>query len=199
MTGASTPKDVLAIGAAGFTYPRDVSAFSGVSTIDAVDVDPNMRMFAEEHFLPEPLSSKVSFFPDSGRYFLFETIAKKKLYDIAFIDVYFGKMSIPNEFLTREFFVDVDHVVRDHHTLYNMILDTNLSSDFARRTLATLRAATGHVYYHILPRAGAPIANFIVTTYSIDGYKEYIPPTDTPIYTDDQGTYESDKIDLFQK
>ena len=61
---------VLAVGAAGFTFPRDVSALPEVERVDAVDVDPDVLDIAERHFLPQPLPAKVRFVPVSARYAL---------------------------------------------------------------------------------------------------------------------------------
>ena len=192
------PTSVLAIGTAGFTYPRDVSEMLSVQTVDAVDIEPHLMAISEKYFLPKPLdTSRVHFFADSGRYYLLNTSLEKKTYDAAFVDVYFGKMSIPNECLTKEFFASVDRVVRDHHALYNMILDVGLQSDLAQSTLASLRSVSGHVYYHVLAKGNSRLANYIVSTYPIPGYVEYQPRSGVTLYTDDLGSYETDKIKMF--
>ena len=47
---------LLVIGAAGFTFPRDVATLPFVERIDAVDVDPVVLEVAEHHFLRQRLS-----------------------------------------------------------------------------------------------------------------------------------------------
>src|SRR5205085_12529725 len=59
---------VLVIGAAGFTFPRDVAAISGMKRVDAVDVDPVVKDIAERNFLRQRLPSKIRFLPLSARY-----------------------------------------------------------------------------------------------------------------------------------
>src|SRR5437763_1344425 len=58
---AAGSEQVLVIGAAGFTFPRDAAGLPLVKRIDAVDVDPSVLEIAERHFLQRPLPSKVRF------------------------------------------------------------------------------------------------------------------------------------------
>src|SRR5262249_20088580 len=62
------PETALVIGAAGFTFPRDVAADPHVQRIDAVDVDPAVRNIAVREFLRQSLPAKVRFLPLSARY-----------------------------------------------------------------------------------------------------------------------------------
>ena len=47
--------------------------------------------------------------------------------------------------MTYEFFSDLTKI--SSHVMLNMIMDTDLSSDFAKSVLATLRSARGDVRY----------------------------------------------------
>ena len=138
---AETKSDnALVIGAAGFTFPRDIARLPGVRQVDAVDVDPVVREVAERHFLKQILPPKVRFLPLSARY------AVRKLpghYGFTFIDAYFGK-GIPDELVTVEFFRDV-RLLSDRMAA-NVVMDPEMESAFAKNTLASFREAFGRTF-----------------------------------------------------
>lgn len=98
------PKKILVIGAAGFTLPQDIAKRDYVERVDVCDIDGSLDVIAEKYFLKESLHPKIQFAKESARYFIEKKIAQGEKYDFIFLDAYNGKISIPSELLTRDFF-----------------------------------------------------------------------------------------------
>ena len=178
---------VLAVGAAGFTFPRDVSALPAVVRVDAVDVDPEVLDIAERHFLPRPLPAKVRFVPLSARYALRRARAHGVHYGFTLLDAYTGK-AIPAELLSREFLADVRAL--SGHTAANVILDRNAESDFARNVLATFRQVFGRIWIKDVDPGDSDQTNYLITDWPIPGSAEW---TGTGrVYLDDRNSADRD-------
>jgi spermidine synthase len=183
--------DVLVIGAAGFTFPRDAAGQPFVKRIDAVDVDPVVLKIAERHFLRQPLPAKVRFLPLSARYALHKLRHEGTHYGFAFIDAYSGK-GIPDELLTVEFFTDIRAVA--DRVAANVIMDQDLESAFAKNVLASFRQAFGRVRVkHIKPQ-DEDLTNIMVTNTTVAGSVEWNGPG--RLYTDNRNTADRDHVDL---
>lgn len=131
------PKKILIIGAAGFTLPQAIAKRSYIETIDVVDIDGALDAIATEYFLEEPLHPKIDFYKQSARHFLREKIRSNEKYDFIFIDAYNGRISIPSELLTVEFFQNIERLSSGAITM-NVIIDPLWESDFAGSLLRTL-------------------------------------------------------------
>jgi len=182
---------VLAVGAAGFTFPRDAAALPFVQQVDAVDVDPAVRRIAERQFLEQPLPAKIRFFPLSARYALRRFREQGMRYGFALLDAYSGK-GIPDELLTLDFFRDV-HAVAEH-TAANVILDRAAESEFAANVLASFRKAFGRVWIKDVKPGDEDTTNFLVTNWEIPGAVEWTGKG--RIYTDDRNTADRDHVDM---
>ena len=178
---------VLAVGAAGFTFPRDVSALPAVERVDAVDVDPDVLEIAERQFLPRPLPAKVRFVPLSARYALRRARARRAHYGFTLLDAYTGK-AIPAELLSREFLADVRAV--SGRTAANVILDRGAESDFALNVLATFRQVFGRVWVKDVGPANADPTNYLITDWPIPGSAEWAGAG--RIYLDDRNSADRD-------
>jgi hypothetical protein len=188
-TGA---KDVLVIGAAGFTFPRDAARMPNVEHIDAVDVDPVVKDLAERHFLLQSLSPKIQFLPLSARYAVRKLKREGKHYGFAQVDAYFGK-GIPDELLTAEFFADVRAIC--DHTGLNAGLDRELESSFARNLLATFQNAYGEVWLiDANPGEENDLTNMLVLSWPAPGAKRWSGTG--KIYRDDKNTADRDRVAL---
>jgi hypothetical protein len=182
---------VLAIGAAGFTFPRDAAALPFVKQVDAVDVDPVVRTIAERQFLRQPLPAKIRFFPRSARYALRRFRQQGMRYGFALLDAYSG-MGVPDELLTVDFFRDV-HAVAERVAV-NFILDRTADSEFASNALTSFRNVFGSVWLKDVKPGDAEISNFLVTNWEIPGSAEW---TGTGrIYTDDRNTADRDHVEM---
>ncbi len=194
---ASPTDRVLAIGAAGFTFPRDAAAQPYVHRIDAVDVDPTVRPIAEQHFLFQTLPAKIRFFPQSARWALRGFRRDGSRYGLAFLDAYSGK-GIPDELLTLEFFHDVKSVAA--HTLANVIMDHDLESAFSHNVLSTFRQVYGHVYLKDANPGDSDFTNYMVaswrpgdsapTSEKTNSWREWAGAG--ALYTDDRNTADRD-------
>ena len=161
---------VLAVGAAGFTFPRDAASMRGVVGIDAVDVDPMVRQVAEQQFLHIKLPDKIRFLAVSARYALRRFRAQHAQYAFTLLDAYSGK-AIPDELLTREFLADVKAV--SQRTVANVILDRDLDSDFARNVLATFQSVFGRIWVKDVEKGDSDLTNMLVASWAIDGSEEW--------------------------
>jgi hypothetical protein len=182
---------VLAIGAAGFTFPRDAAALPFVKQVDAVDVDPVVRAIAERQFLRQPLPAKIRFFPLSARYALRRFRQQGMRYGFALLDAYSG-MGVPDELLTVDFFRDV-HAVAERVAV-NLILDRAAESEFASNVLASFRNVFGRVWLKDVKPGDAEMTNFLVTSWAIPGSTEWSGTG--RIYTDDRNTADRDHVEM---
>lgn len=182
---------VLTIGAAGFTFPRDAAAMSSVARVDTVDVDPSVRDIAERHFLLEPLSPKVRFYPVSARSAVREFQRQGRRYDFTLLDAYNGE-GIPDELTTTEFFRGVRAI--SGRVAANMILDKGLESEFARNVLASFRAAFGGVWVKDVRPGDSDLTNYLVTNWSFDGSSAWQGAGRT--YSDNRNSADRDHVSM---
>lgn len=199
LTNEIKPKKILVIGTAWFTYPYEVSQLPFVEQIDAVDIDPRVKDIAEEHFLNDTLNEKVTFYPQSARFFINQAIAEWKKYDLVFVDAYNWK-SLPDELTTQEFFQWLRKLSTNNQFVFNFILDRNLESDLAESLLVTANSVFPSLYYTYATPESSNIANVLVTTNRVfPTYASYQPhhPQTTKLYTDDRRSTELDTIALY--
>ena len=164
------PKKVLIIGAAGFTLPQDIATRDYIEVLDVCDIDGALDHIAEEEFLGEKLHPKINFYKQSARYLIREKILAGEKYDMIFIDAYNGRISIPSELLTKEFFDSVKKISQGNISM-NLIIDSTWQSDLARKLSNTLAASLGEVY--VQGKDTSPLQgfdNFIVMTTPMSGY-----------------------------
>lgn len=191
------PKKILVIGAAGFTLPQDIAGRDYVEKVDVCDIDGALSTIAEEHFLDQKLHPKIQFYKQSARYFVREKMLAGEQYDMIFIDAYNGKISIPSELLTEEFFDSIVSISRGTISM-NLIIDPSWQSDFAKKLSNTLVASFGGVYVQSKDNSAlSSFDNFIILTTPEMWYR----PIDTypgyDAYTDNLNTLEKDKYALF--
>lgn len=193
------PKRVLVIWTAWFTFPHRLSKLDYVEQVDAIDIDGALKEIAEKHFLEETLSPKITFYPDSARYFINKAIKEWKSYDLILLDAYNGK-TLPDELATVEFF---DWIKRSTTTNWiataNFILDSNLDSNLTRNLLST----RNYVFTTTWTKNASKnpqhnFDNFIVTTRPFDDfYKNFT--NFWQLYTDDLRTTETDLAMMWWK
>ena len=196
-TIALSPKRILVIGAAGFSYPYEVWKWLwDIETIDVIDVDPSVKHIAEEYFLEQALDPSINFIPLSARYVVYDKLSAGITYDVVFLDAFNGK-AIPWELTTLEFFQDIQGLIPEWVLMINAILDKELTSDLAKNISTTLEYVFGQIWYkYASSDPWSPIQNVILST-------KYLDATYTAsggggiIYTDNKRTTESDTIDLY--
>lgn len=132
--GNRTPRNILVIGAGGFTFGLD----DGLNEYDYVDIDGSLKEIAEEHFLKQKLGANKRFHPVPARAFLTGT---EQEYDLIFIDAYYGNLSVPEHLVTREFYETVKSRLTDDGVLViNIILSPTFGDAFSRNFDTTLRS-----------------------------------------------------------
>ncbi|HEV2690681.1 MAG TPA: fused MFS/spermidine synthase, partial [Bryobacteraceae bacterium] len=167
---ATRSEYVLAVGAAGFTFPRDASAMEFVKRVDAVDVDSAVRRIAEREFLLRPLPEKIRFLVLSARDALRQFRKEGRRYGFTLLDAYSG-MGIPDELLTAEFFSDAGAV--SEHVAANIQMDRNASSAFAKNVLASFQSALGRTWIKSVDVDDSDLTNMLVANWQIDGSAEW--------------------------
>lgn len=191
------PKRVLLIGAAGFVYPYEISKFDFLEQIDAIDIDPKVKDIAETYLLQEPLSAKVHFIAESARYAVRRLASEGKRYDLIIVDAFLWR-SVPAELVTQEFMQDLLEISSNKHILWNMILDNNLSSDFAQRFLATAQSAFGAVWsYDVMQdehRTLWSTTNMMIATQPFSSWYQLWNFHNETLYRDDKNSAEIDAI-----
>ncbi len=199
ITNQLQPKNILVIWTAWFTFPYQVAKLPFVQNIDAVDIDPRVKPIAEEHFLQDTLSDKITFHPLSARFFINQAIQEWTTYDLIFVDAYNGK-SIPDELTTQEFFSDLQKISTNDQIVFNFILDRKLEGPLAKNLLGTVSSVFPTVTYQYATPSTAAIANVLVTTTEwIDKFQAYEPEQNVfSLYTDDRRSTELDTIQLYR-
>lgn len=186
------PTDLLVIGAAGFTLPRDAAARPYVSRIDAVDVDPIVRPIAEQHFLRHPLPAKVRFLPLSGRFAVHRFAAENRRYGLTVVDAFFGQ-GIPEELVTAEFFRGLRAI--SGRVIMNVVMDRDADSIFASNLLTTFRSVFGRVWLtESHPGDDSFFENMEVSDWPLAGSTEWTG-SGTP-YLDDRNSADRDHVEL---
>ncbi len=123
----SKSKDILVIGAGGFTVGLEDKS----NNYTFVDIDPDLKDVAEKYFLNSKLSPNKKFVAASAREFLHDETQK---YDLIVVDVYSNLRSIPMECITREFFLELKKAVNiDGVIVMNVISSPTFSDKFTVR------------------------------------------------------------------
>ncbi len=133
------PKDVLIIGAGGFTFGHNDEKNNFVY----IDIDKDLKEISEKYLLKEKLKSNKTFYPLPARAYLNYT-AKK--FDIVLLDAYLGGLSIPEHLVTQEFFQSIKTHIKDNGVLVtNFILSPNFNNIFSKSIDDTMRSVFPHI------------------------------------------------------
>ncbi|PCK00480.1 MAG: hypothetical protein COA45_01490 [Zetaproteobacteria bacterium] len=188
IAGANPPREVLVIGAGGFTFGHDDSN----NLYTYVDINEDLKDIAEQYILKEPIGKNKKFIPLPARAFLNDT---DKKYDVIFIDAYLGGASIPEHLVTQEFFLQVKAHLKNNAVLVtNLILSPHFNNQFTRNIDNTIRSVFPHVSRHIIgehyklwDESETTMANTIYMYRHEDNYSS------GHIYTDNKNTVFYDK------
>lgn len=183
LAGAKPPRDILVLGAGGFT----VGLGDATNRYDYVDIDPAMQRVAEQHFLKAKLPANQRFHAISARAFLRQSPVR---YDLIIVDVYSHVHTIPAETTTVEFLQAVkDHLKPGGIVAANVIASAHFNDRF------TQRYTNG--FAKIFPRYSRQIIG------EFNGWNPGAPqnliyiyfdgPADGGHYTDDKNTYFLDR------
>ncbi|MBC7512731.1 fused MFS/spermidine synthase [Candidatus Saccharibacteria bacterium] len=92
------PDSILVLGGGAFTLPQYLSEQLPDSTIDVVEIDPELETISREYFGYTNPTNVTEFFTDARAY----VNQTKQRYDVIIVDVY-GDTSIPFTFMTKEY------------------------------------------------------------------------------------------------
>ena len=127
-----SPKSVLFIGMGGGTLPMAVHHYFTQTTIDNVELDPEVVAVAKQYFgLKEDDRLKV--FAADGRVQLRRFVRQKKQYDLIFLDAFRGGY-IPYHLTTREFLQDIKKVLTPEGVVVSNLRPGFESYAYQRRT-----------------------------------------------------------------
>ncbi len=161
---AGSKKDILIIGAGGFTIGLDDKNNNYVY----VDVDKDLKKITEEQFLLQKLSPNKKFVVQDANQFLKESQDK---YDIIVLDTYSSKHYIPQDLVTKEYFMRAKYNLKEGGILIlNAIVSPSFADDFSMNLDNTLRFVFPHnlraqVIKSFNPWQKDKVSNVIYTYY----------------------------------
>lgn len=177
------PKEILVIGAGGFTFGHE-DTFNHYTF---VDIDKDLKDVAEKYILKEPIGENKKFEPIPARAFLYHT---DKKYDVIFLDAYLGGISIPEHLVTREFFQQIkDHLNDKGLLLTNFIVSPNFTNVFSRNVDNTIRSVFPHVSRYAIDDFFQLWSDSKSNTANVSYiYRHETDYDEGGIYTDDKNT-----------
>lgn len=186
---SARPRDILVIGAGGFTFGH--SDFYNSYTY--VDIDPAIKKAAEGHFLHQRLGRNKTFAPVAARAFIRN---HDRAYDMILVDVYTNAQSMPMECTTREFLLDLKKLLKPDgmlavHAGVSPVFEDAFSIRYHNTFASVFPAYTRQVMgaYNPWPDGKRPPQmNIVLYLYFNRALSE-----DRGIYTDDKNSYSLDR------
>lgn len=146
-------QSILVIGAGGFTLSAE-KTFD--NRFDYLDIDPQIKTIAEEHFLKQPVKGR--FIANDARAF-FKTQSQQ--YDVIIADAYKNINSLPASLATRDFFLTIkSHLKPGGLAVFNVIASPFMEDTFSKSIDNTIRASF-HNCLNIPTRLGNPMVNML--------------------------------------
>lgn len=135
----------LTIGGGGYTFPRYMEVSYPNSSIDVVEIDPEITRVVYD-YLGLPRNTKIRTFNEDGRWHVMNS---KERYDLIFIDAY-NDLSIPYHLTTREFAQMLRDILNPRGILLTNIIDNFQRGLFLPSTIRTLRDVFGERNVHLI-------------------------------------------------
>lgn len=183
------PRDVLVLGAGGFTMGR----LDDRNNYTFIDIDKDLKEVAEKDFLKEELGPNKKFVPMEARAFLGQTEDK---YDLIILDLYRDPVSAPEYLITKEFFTQVkNHMKPGGAVVGNYFVSPTFADAYSIRLDNTLRAVFPNINRQVINDYDAwnrenDWGNIIYSYIDTSGV---VPEKDSTVYTDDKNTSMFDK------
>jgi len=129
-------KDILVLGAGGFTLS---AAGEHHNRFLYLDIDKDIQPVIQQHFLP---TIQGKFIASDARDFL---NSNQNKFDVIISDVYSNAFTIPTHLLTREYFIQIQHSLRDHGiAILNMVAKPTLEDAYSQGIDNTIRSVFTH-------------------------------------------------------
>lgn len=120
-----TPKDILILGAGGFTIGID----DNYNNYTYVDIDRSLLEISEKYFLQKNLEANKKFVAKDARNFLKNS---DKKYDLIVLDTYSNALDIPTHLITAEYFNSVKNNLKvDGIMVANIVASANFEDKFS--------------------------------------------------------------------
>lgn len=179
--GPARPRDILVIGAGGFTIGLE----DRVNRYAYVDIDPALLPVSEEHFLRRKLTPNKAFVAEPARAFLRRN---GQAYDVIVLDAYSNRHDIPADLVTREAFAAIRQALAPGgQVAMNVIASPAFADRFSRSIDATVRSVFPFVTRHVIAateREGAANVLYLARNRPDDRHE---------VYTDDKNRYFLDR------
>lgn len=191
--GTQSPKKILIIGAAGFT----MGSRDEYNDYTYVDIDPDIKSTAEKDFLKHKLGANKKFV---GQDIISYLSVNRTKYDMIVIDAYSSQIYIPDQLLTRNFFIKVKEALQPKGIVVaNFIVSPNFTSAFSKRIDNTFREVFRNPGRQVLKDdfngwSDDPHD----TTNVIYSYRNDMVEDDT-VYTNNNNTAAFDKPDMLHR
>lgn len=141
-------KDILVIGAGGFMLGGNDTS----NNITYIDIDAELLPIAEEELGLGKLSPNKTFEAVPARAFLTKALQNGQRFDLIVVDVFQGKMTLPEHLVTREFYAQVYDALKPGGIMAgNYFLSPNFSDKLSRTLDSTLRSVFGNLNRQVLP------------------------------------------------
>ncbi len=179
------PRDILVLGAGGFTLGMTDKKNNYV----LVDIDPAMKDIAETEFLEQSLPGNKRFVALPARAFLYQTEDK---FDLILIDLFKGPSKTPEHLVTKEFYEKIKATLKDGGIMAaNYIISPAFSDPFTTRLDNTVRSVFANINRHVVEpydpwRMDGKLGN-VIYSYRHD------PGRATGLYTDNLNSAVFDK------
>jgi len=182
------PKKILILGAGGFT----MGLGDEINDYTFVDINPQIKEFAEQEFLKQKLSKNKKFVPVGARIFLNQDNNK---YDLIIVDAFSNPKTIPPQLLTVEFYKRIkDHLKDDGTVALNFVISPSLRDASSVKIDNTLRT----VFYPLVRQAQWVEGNYylkdkkspVVYSYFHASHEKF---DNDGVYTDNKNTYFRDR------
>jgi predicted membrane-bound spermidine synthase len=137
--------DLLVVGAGAFSFPRYVRLNYPNSTVDAIEIDPQVVEVTHTHF-DLPRNTDINIFVEDARYFLNRDNIKGKYSLIqgdAFMDV-----SVPYHLTTYEFNERIQNALKPDGIYMVTMIESGTNGRYLRSYLQTLRKTFKQVYLY---------------------------------------------------
>lgn len=178
------PKDILILGGGAFTLPQYLARNLPASTVDVVEIDPQLKGISEKYFeYDHPKNVNLIF--DDARVYVGET---KKKYDFVVVDVY-GANSIPFTFMTKEFGQRIAQITKPEGVVVANVIGglQGECGDVTAAVDSAYRVGLPHASWSTRSGEAKDGTNYIMsytkTAQSFAGMTSF-PPLGGPLYTD---------------
>lgn len=191
--GKLAPKNILIIGAAGFTLGSEDTH----NHYTYVDIDQDIQKAAEEHFLGHPIGPNKTFVGQDALSYL---AGQTQKFDLIIMDAYSSAIYIPEQLVTQDFFLKIKAALNTNgFVLANFIVSPNFADSFSRRLDNSFRS--------VFPNYGRQIVGNVKDGWSIDAHVtsnaiySYRDGTanDRGVYSNNHNTSSSDKAGIQYK